>query len=84
MLVLGRKIGEKIVIDDNIYVTILQVREGQVRIGIDAPKNIPILRFELVKEVENENKLAHKNTHEFIDTIKYYFPQGRKEPYENH
>jgi carbon storage regulator len=42
MLVLSRKPGERIVIDDRITVTVLEVRGNQIRLGIEAPKEIPI------------------------------------------
>lgn len=47
MLVLSRKENESIVIDGNIKVTILKVRGGQVRLGIEAPQQVPIRRSEL-------------------------------------
>ena len=48
MLVLTRKPGERIVIDDRITVTVLEVRGHQIRLGIEAPKEIPIKREELL------------------------------------
>ena len=48
MLVLSRKPGERIVIDDRITVTVLKVRGNQIRLGIEAPKEIPIKREELL------------------------------------
>jgi carbon storage regulator len=51
MLVLTRRVGEKIVIDGNIVVTVCQIRGyQQCRIGIEAPKEMPILREELIDE----------------------------------
>jgi carbon storage regulator len=47
MLVLTRKEGERIVIDGQIVVTVLQVRGNQIRLGIEAPKDVPIRRSEL-------------------------------------
>jgi carbon storage regulator len=47
MLTLGRNAGESIMIGDNITITILEVRCGKVRIGIDAPREVPIMRQEL-------------------------------------
>jgi carbon storage regulator len=48
MLVLSRKIGERIVINDNISVEVLQILGNRVRLGITAPVGVPILREELV------------------------------------
>ncbi|HWE40270.1 MAG TPA: carbon storage regulator [Isosphaeraceae bacterium] len=48
MLVLSRKLGEKIVVDGNIVITVVKIDRNQVRIGIEAPGEIPIYREELV------------------------------------
>jgi carbon storage regulator len=48
MLVLSRKVGEQIRIGDSIHVSILAVKGNQVRLGLSAPANVPILRVELV------------------------------------
>lgn len=58
MLILTRKKGESIIIDGNIEVKIVECEDGKVKIGIDAPKNVEILRKELYNEIENENKSA--------------------------
>ena len=47
MLVLTRKLGQRLMIGDNIVVTVLSVRGGQVRLGIEAPRSVPIRRDEL-------------------------------------
>lgn len=49
MLVLSRKINESVLIGDSVVVTVLVIRGNAVRIGIDAPKDIQILRTELTK-----------------------------------
>lgn len=56
MLVLNRKIGESIVIDSDTEITILDIKDGRVKIGIEAPKDKTILRKEVYEEVERENK----------------------------
>ena len=50
MLVLSRKVGEKILIGDNVTVTIVRVAQGIVRVGVEAPKNTPILREEISEQ----------------------------------
>jgi carbon storage regulator len=47
MLVLSRKIGERILIGDNIAITVVRMAPGVVRLGIDAPLDLPIVREEL-------------------------------------
>lgn len=51
MLILTRKVGESIIIGDDITVTILGVSGKQVRIGIDAPKEVPVHRDEVSKRI---------------------------------
>lgn len=52
MLILRRKIGESIVIGGDIRVTVLKIRDDQVKIGIDAPADLLVLRSELVSSAE--------------------------------
>lgn len=58
MLVVKRKKGESILIGDDIEITIVNLESGAVKVAIDAPKEVTILRKELYKEVEEENKKA--------------------------
>lgn len=58
MLALSRKKNEAIIINNNIEVTILDVRGDQVKLGITAPKDIPIHRKEVYLQIQNENKEA--------------------------
>lgn len=56
MLALTRKKGESLVINNNIEVTVLEVRGDQVKIGIAAPKEVPIYRKEVYLQIQEENK----------------------------
>lgn len=58
MLILSRKLEESIIINENIEITIIGISEGKVKLGINAPKDVEILRSEVKKEVENENRRA--------------------------
>jgi len=60
MLVLARKLDESIVIGDNIKVKIVSIENGVVKLGIDAPRDISIIRDELIQEVKQQNKEAAK------------------------
>lgn len=48
MLVLSRKLGEKIFIGENICITVVDVDRGKIRLGIEAPRDIPVFRQELL------------------------------------
>jgi carbon storage regulator len=58
MLVLARKVGQSIVINNNIEILIIEVRGDQVRLGIEAPKAIPVHRKELLEQIRAENLKA--------------------------
>jgi carbon storage regulator len=54
MLILTRSVGETIMIGDDITVTVIHVDGGQVKIGINAPKDIPVHREEVYERIQNE------------------------------
>jgi len=58
MLILSRKINEKIMIGDDISVSIIEIRGDQVRIGVDAPKSVKVFRQEVFDAIKAENKAA--------------------------
>ena len=58
MLILSRKINEKIMIGDDISISIIEIRGDQVRIGVDAPKNVKVFRQEVYDAIKAENKAA--------------------------
>jgi carbon storage regulator len=67
MLILSRRSGESIIIKDDIKVTILQIRNQQVRIGIEAPNNIKIYREEILHELikkDTAKKLCNESSFE--------------------
>lgn len=53
MLILTRKAGEKLLIGDNIEITILNVRGGQVKLGINAPKDVAVHREEIYRKIKS-------------------------------
>ena len=60
MLVLARKINESIVLGDDIIVRVVSIDKGVVKLGIDAPKSISIVRSELLEDVKDANIAASK------------------------
>lgn len=63
MLVLSRKINEQIVIDGNITVTVVDIRGDKVRLGIDAPLEVPVHRGEIYDAICKSDKSATAETH---------------------
>lgn len=60
MLVLTRKKGQKLIISDNIEITILETRGDTVKIGINAPKHVSVFREEIYEEIKKANKQSIK------------------------
>lgn len=70
MLVISRKKGESLLIGDDIEITVVKLEDGSVKLGVNAPKEVTILRKELYEEVENENKNAVKADLSLLKNIK--------------
>jgi carbon storage regulator len=58
MLVLGRRVGETIMIGDDMWVTVLGISGNQVRLGITAPKEVPVHRREVWDRIQDEKEVA--------------------------
>jgi carbon storage regulator len=58
MLVLSRRVGESIVIGDDVVVTVLEQRGDVVRVGVDAPRHVAVRRQELLAQLEETNRAA--------------------------
>ena len=69
MLVLTRKKNQSIVIDDNIEITVVDIQGDQVRLGINAPRNISIHRKEIYLEIQEENKKAAQSQNIKLDHL---------------
>ncbi|MCF6341032.1 MAG: carbon storage regulator CsrA [Sulfurimonas sp.] len=60
MLVLARKLNESIVLSDDIIIKVVSIDKGVVKLGIDAPKNISIVRSELIEDIKDANIASSK------------------------
>lgn len=71
MLALTRKKGEALVINNNIEITVLEIRGDQIKIGIQAPKDVPVYRKEVYLQIQKENEEASSVTN--LDALKDIF-----------
>jgi carbon storage regulator len=70
MLVLSRKTNESIVIDGNITVSVLRVDHDNVRLGIEAPLEIPVLRKEIYEAIKTNNEIAAGSAKRKVKQVK--------------
>lgn len=70
MLVLTRKSAEAIRIGDNIRVVVVEVKDGQVKLGIEAPHDLPVHREEIYMKIQNENVAAAGLPMNIADSLK--------------
>lgn len=61
MLALSRKVNESIVINQDVEITILEIKGDQVKVGIKAPKSVPIFRKEIYLQIQEANKESANN-----------------------
>ncbi|MGN0307993.1 MAG: carbon storage regulator CsrA [Lachnospiraceae bacterium] len=75
MLALSRRKNEALVINNNVEITILEVKGDQVKIGIEAPKEVPVYRKEVYLQIQQANKDAMDNaiSPESMDALKNLF-----------
>lgn len=70
MLALSRKKDEAIIINNNIEVTIIEVKGDQVKLGIKAPKAVPVYRKEVYTQIREANKEASEETKQTLEALK--------------
>ncbi len=78
MLILSRKVDEKILIDEDIKISIVEIKGNQVKIGIEAPQDVEILREEVFKSVEKENIEATTERKVGLDQLKRFGNKNEK------
>lgn len=69
MLILSRKNGQKIIINDNIEITVLDSKFDNCKIAIDAPKEVKIYREEIYKQIQLSNKMSNKVSVDAIESL---------------
>jgi carbon storage regulator len=79
MLILTRKFGENIRIGDKIKIIILDVKGGQVKLGIDAPANITAHREEIYERIREENRRASGISAKALRDVAHIFNKGKKQ-----
>ncbi len=82
MLVLARKIGEKIILNDDIEIIVLDTNQNTVRIGINAPKNVTVYREELYKEIKSSNMTSKDVSTNSIDMLQDLL-KSQKQDFKN-
>jgi len=78
MLVLTRKAGEGIIIGDDIKITVIELKGGGVRIGIDAPREMKVHRQEVFDKIKQENKEATQWDIADLNELSTILDAGRK------
>jgi carbon storage regulator len=78
LLILTRKIGEGIVLGDDIRIAILEIRGKQIRIGIEAPPNVVVLREEIYQRIQEENLRAAGVRDVDLKEIAYIWKQKKE------
>lgn len=71
MLALTRKKGESLIINNNIEITVLEIRGDQIKLGISAPREVSIYRKEVYLQIQEENKAALNMKD--IESLKNFF-----------
>lgn len=80
MLVLSRRVGESIVIGDDVTVTVLEVRGDVIRVGIDAPRSVAVHRAELLAELESSNRAAASPSDDAVASLARALQRGPRPP----
>ncbi len=79
MLILTRKSGEGIRIGDSITIKVIEIRGNQVRLGVEAPKNIVVHRDEIYTLIRQENELAAQSSPSTVDMLTTIWQQRKGE-----
>ena len=78
MLILSRKRNEKIMIGDEISIMVVDIRGDQVQIGIDAPRSIPVHRFEIYEEIKSSTLKASQSQAVDMEALRKKLAEKKK------
>jgi carbon storage regulator len=77
MLILTRKLNEAIMIGEDIKITVVEIQGDKVKLGIEAPRELSILREEIYRAVSEENRQAMMNPRGIADIVKQVKEEGK-------
>ena len=80
MLILARKAGEAIAINDDIKVKVLEIKGGQVKLGVDAPNHVAVHREEIFLRILEENRRAAMEAPADLSELSSIFGESKSEP----
>ena len=75
MLVLTRRVGQSIMIGNDVKVTVLEIRNDQVRIGVDAPRRVQVHREEIYEQIARENAAAIRDARQASEALRRARPR---------
>ena len=61
MLILTRRVGESIIVGDNVTITVLGIKGNQIRLGVNAPKEVSVHREEIYQRIKQEKKVVEES-----------------------
>ena len=79
MLILSRRVNERIIIGDSIELSVVEIRGDQVKIGIDAPRDVKVYRQEVFEAIQEENRAAAR-TGIKLPTLEDMIPKEKEGP----
>ena len=78
MLILARKLNERIVIGDDIEVSVVEIKGDQVKLGISAPRTVSVYRHEVYEAIQSENRMAVRSQPDIPEFNEWLEKQGGK------
>jgi carbon storage regulator len=79
MLILARKTNERIMIGDDIEVSVVDIKGDQVKLGVKAPKNVKVYRQEVFEAIQAENRAAAQTANRSLPDINQYLGEGENQ-----